>query len=99
VCWLGGSNPTDKPSNKAIASVKWLYEQVGGELKPHSSFKQTQCPGDAWRQWIIEEKSPTISNASPPDVHIPNSFEKKLDDILTKLESIERKLKLGKLIQ
>jgi len=99
VCWLGGSNPTDKPSDKAIASVKWLYEQVGGELRPHSSFKQTQCPGDAWRQWIIEEKSPTISNASSPDVYIPNSFEKKLDDILTKLESIERKLKLGKLIQ
>ena len=54
VCWLGGVNPTDKPSDKAIESVKWLYSQVKGELRPHSSFKQTACPGDAWRQWIIE---------------------------------------------
>jgi hypothetical protein len=99
VCWLGGSEPTNKPSDKAIESVKWLYEQVGGELRPHSSFKQTQCPGDAWRQWIIEEKTPKISNTSTPDVYIPNSFDKKLDEIYTKLESIERKLKLGKLIQ
>ena len=53
VCWLGGSKPTDKPSDKAIESIKWLYSQVGGELRPHSSFKQTSCPGDSWRQHII----------------------------------------------
>ena len=99
VCWLGGSEPTNKPSDKAIASVKWLYEQVGGELRPHSSFKQTQCPGDAWRQWIIEEKAPSIDNKSSDNVYIPSSFETKLDNILVKLENIERKLKLGKLIQ
>ena len=46
VCWLGGSEPTHKPSDKAVKSIKWLYEQVGGELRPHSSFKQTSCPGD-----------------------------------------------------
>jgi hypothetical protein len=45
VCWLGGSKPTDQPSAEARAAISWLYEQVGGELKPHSSFKQTDCPG------------------------------------------------------
>ena len=100
VCWLGGSNPTDKPSDKAIASVKWLYEQVGGELRPHSSFKQTQCPGDAWRQHIVEGFAvSTISNESPPDMIHPEFIQKKLDKIIAKLENIENKLKLGNLIK
>ena len=33
-------------------AVKELWKQVGGELRPHSSFKSTSCPGDAWRKWI-----------------------------------------------
>ena len=82
-----------------IAAVQWLYEQVGGELRPHSSFKQTQCPGDAWRQWIVEETTPELSNKSPDNVYVPDSFETKLDKILDILEDIQRKLKLGKLIQ
>ena len=52
VCWLGGSNPDDQPSKKAVQAVKELWKQVGGELRPHSSFKSTNCPGDAWRKWI-----------------------------------------------
>jgi N-acetylmuramoyl-L-alanine amidase len=100
VCWLGGSKPTDKPSDKAIESVKWLYSQVGGELRPHSSFKQTSCPGDAWRQHIIEGLAVTdISNDSPPQNYIPQSFEEKMDKIIAILEDIQKKLKLGKLIQ
>jgi hypothetical protein len=100
VCWLGGSNPTDKPSDKAIASVKWLYEQVGGELRPHSSFKKTACPGDAWTQKIVEGlQVEEIDNSSPPDMIHPNFIQEKLDTILAKLENIENKLKLGRLIQ
>ena len=100
VCWLGGSKPTDKPSDKAIESVKWLYSQVGGELRPHSSFKQTACPGDAWRQHIIEGlKVQEVSNDSPPQNYIPQSFEEKMDKIIAILEDIQKKLKLGKLIQ
>ena len=113
VCWLGGSEPTHKPSDKAIKSVKWLYSQVKGELKPHSSFKQTSCPGDAWRQFIIEwdkvdtealKKSTNvtaedISNASGPDYVNSATINNKLSEILAKLENIENKLKLGKLIQ
>ena len=102
VCWLGGSKPTDKPSAEARAAVSWLYEQVGGELRPHSSFKQTQCPGDEWRQWIIEKKSPPVSttdNQSPPDMIHPQFINKKLDTIIAKLENIETKLKLGRLIK
>ena len=100
VCWLGGSKPTDKPSDKAVKSVNWLYEQVGGELRPHSSFKQTACPGDAWRQHIIEGlTTSTVSNESPPDMVHPSTIQKKLDTIIAKLENIENKLKLGKLIQ
>jgi len=100
VCWLGGSKPADKPSDKAIESVKWLYSQVGGELRPHSSFKQTSCPGDAWRQHIIEGlKVQEVSNDSPPQNYIPQSFEEKMDKIIAILEDIQKKLKLGKLIQ
>ena len=100
VCWLGGVNPTDKPSAKAIESVKWLYSQVGGELRPHSSFKQTDCPGDAWRQHIIEGLvTNKISNDSPPDMIHPQTLQKKLDTIIAKLENIETKLKLGNLIK
>jgi len=102
VCWLGGSNPTDKPSAEALASIKGLAEIVGGELKAHSDFKQTDCPGDATRQWIIEKNATpnsTISNESPPDVYVPLKYEKKLDIIIAKLENIENKLKLGRLIK
>ena len=100
VCWLGGINPTDKPSAKAIESVKWLYEQVGGELRPHSSFKQTDCPGDAWRQHIVEGLvTSTISNESPPEMIHPQFIQKKLDIIIAKLENIENKLKLGRMIK
>ena len=102
VCWLGGSNPTDKPSAEALAAIKGLAEIVGGELKPHSDFKQTNCPGDAIRQWIIERKAggtSTLSNESPPDMIHPMSINKKLDIIIAKLENIENKLKLGKLIR
>ena len=100
VCWLGGSKPTDKPSDKAVESVKWLYEQVGGELRPHSSFKQTDCPGDAWRQHIVEGLAvSTVSNESPPDMVHPSTIQKKLDTIIAKLENIENKLKLGNLIR
>jgi len=99
VCWLGGSKPTDQPSAEARAAVAWLHEQVGGELRPHSSFKQTNCPGDAWRQEIIEGLKPEVSNASPPEIYIPLSYEQKLDKILDILEDIQKKLKLGKLIR
>ncbi len=99
VCWLGGSKPTDQPSAEARAAVAWLHEQVGGELRPHSSFKQTSCPGDSWRQWIIEKNNPSIDNKTQPDMIHPNSIQKKLDKIIVKLEEIENKLKLGKLIR
>lgn len=52
VCWLGGSNPDDMPSKEAVLAVKELWKQVGGELRPHSSFKSTNCPGNNWRMWI-----------------------------------------------
>jgi hypothetical protein len=100
VCWLGGNNPTDKPSNKAIQAVKYLHKEVGGELRPHSSFKQTNCPGDAWRQSIIEGLPiTTISNQSPPDMVHPYLIQDKLDKIYAKIEAIENKLKLGNMIR
>jgi N-acetylmuramoyl-L-alanine amidase len=52
VCWLGGSKPDDMPSKAAVTAVKELWKEVGGELRPHSSFKSTTCPGDKWRSWI-----------------------------------------------
>src|SRR5210317_1574823 len=90
VCWLGGSNPTDKPSDKDIKYIEWLYEQVGDELKPHSFLKQTDCPGDAWRQWIIEKNQTTnsndksVSDKDTEDLILRMTVEKKLDVILAK---------------
>tara|TARA_R110000751_G_scaffold296_2_gene1329 strand:+ start:158 stop:940 length:783 start_codon:yes stop_codon:yes gene_type:complete len=52
VCWLGGSNADDQPSKEAVSAVKELWKKVGGQLRPHSSFKSTSCPGDMWRKWI-----------------------------------------------
>jgi len=52
VCWLGGSNPDDQPSKEAVAAVKELWRKVGGDIRPHSSFKSTSCPGKMWRKWI-----------------------------------------------
>ena len=40
------------PSKEAVLAVKELWKQVGGELRPHSSFKSTNCPGNSWRMWI-----------------------------------------------
>ena len=52
VCWLGGSKPDDMPSKEAVMAVKELWKEVGGELRPHRSFKSTTCPGDNWSKWI-----------------------------------------------
>lgn len=52
VCWLGGSLPEDQPSKKAVQAVKDLWKEIGGDIRPHSSFKSTNCPGNAWRKWI-----------------------------------------------
>lgn len=52
VVWLGGSNADDYPSEAAINAVKWLWREVGGELRPHNSFKKTTCPGKAWDKLI-----------------------------------------------
>lgn len=52
VCWLGGANNTDAPSKKAVRAVKELWDEIGGDLLPHSYFKDTECCGDAWRTLI-----------------------------------------------
>jgi len=52
VCWLGGSKPDDSPSKEAVLAVKELWREINGDIRPHSSFKQTNCPGDNWRKWI-----------------------------------------------
>lgn len=52
VCWLGGSKPDDQPSKEAVMAVKELWRKVGGDIRPHSSFKSTNCPGNMWRKWI-----------------------------------------------
>ena len=52
VCWLGGAKNTDAPSKEAVNSVKELWNEIGGELLPHSYFKNTECCGDAWRTLI-----------------------------------------------
>lgn len=52
-CWLGGEGET--PSAKALEALNWLIEEArrdggaGLDVRPHSSFKSTGCPGNPLR--------------------------------------------------
>lgn len=47
--WLGGGN--EKPSREALEALNWLIDEArreggaGLDVRPHSSFKSTSCPG------------------------------------------------------
>lgn len=54
VCWLGG--PNDIPSGVALDSISVVIREAPGtEVRPHSWFKITGCPGDFLRNWIDKE--------------------------------------------
>lgn len=87
ICWLGDAAGT--PSKEALDSIKQLWKQIGGEIKPHKVFKKTSCPGLYLTTWIdslsvlkeiLEEKE--LSNKDTQDTLISSLVEERL----TKLE-------------
>lgn len=59
ICWLGG--PQDTVSDLAIDRLHEIYNEsvrlgYGADIKPHSFFKSTQCPGDDMRSKLNKIK-------------------------------------------
>lgn len=56
--WLGGGN--EKPSDEALEALNWLIEDArkngnaANNVKPHSFFKSTSCPGGHLRTRVAE---------------------------------------------
>lgn len=51
VCYIGGEG--DPFTTPGKAGVRWVINTAAGrDIKPHSNFQQTQCPGDEIRAWI-----------------------------------------------
>lgn len=56
ICYMGGTGDDFTPEAKAaireyVAEHKTLY---GDEVRPHSFFKATECPGSVIRDWIAK---------------------------------------------
>lgn len=101
-CWIGGG--AEVPSPAAIEALRWLINdarKAGGaglEVKPHSYFKSTSCPGDNWRKIIpawdrnadIIESKPNLYVVQSGDTlsAIANRFDTTVDE-LVKLNDIK----------
>lgn len=71
-CWIGGEGET--PSVKALEALNWLIDEArrdggaGLDVRPHSSFKSTACPGDPLRGHteLLDGRSVLPSQAPKP---------------------------------
>ena len=90
VCWLGGEN--DTPSNKALKTIKKLWKEIGGELKPHSKFKATNCPDDFLREWIIKVQEP-VDNKQKDHVVLSDPIKQDLDEIKDEIKHLQAEIK------
>lgn len=56
ICYLGGEGDalTDEARQGISDARAWLIRDggAGPDVKPHSHFKATSCPGDALRDWL-----------------------------------------------
>lgn len=90
VCWLGGQN--EKPSQKALKTIKNLWKEIGGELKPHSDFKATNCPDNFLREWIKEVKKP-VDNKQKEHIVLADPIQKDLEQIKDELKHLQAEVK------
>lgn len=91
VCWLGGVN--DKPSSKALKTIKNLWKEIGGELKPHSFFKATKCPDDFLRDWITNIQKPQTDNKDKEHLVLVDPLKKDLEDIKDEIKHLKAEVK------
>ena len=90
VCWLGGEN--DTTSNKALKTIKNLLKEIGGQLKPHSEFKATNCPDDFLRDWIIQVQKP-VDNKQKEHIVLVDPIKQDLDEIKDELKHLQAEIK------
>lgn len=66
VCYLGGEGDPFTPAAKARINdaIAWLG---GGDVRPHSWFKATACPGDEIRRWLSAGRP--VDGGPHPTVH------------------------------
>ena len=50
ILWIGGKG--QEPSDAAKASISRIINTDPMPVYPHSFYRTTNCPGDAWREWI-----------------------------------------------
>lgn len=77
--WIGGEGET--PSAKALEALNWLIDEArreggaGLDVRPHSSFKSTACPGqplrDRARELDGERTLPGADGAAPTPTPSP----------------------------
>ena len=91
ICWLGGVN--DTPSSKALKTIKQLWKEIGGELKPHSSFKATNCPDDFLRNWITNIQKPQTDNKDKEHLVLVDPLKKDLEDIKDEIKHLKAEIK------
>lgn len=82
-CHLGGAgDPFGDPARHAFRDVfdeaRHRYPR-GTEIRPHSNFRATECPGDAIRAWVA---------AGAPRPGVPPVTSPEEDDDMPKLELI-----------
>jgi len=90
ICWLGGVN--DTPSSKALKTIKQLWKEIGGELKPHSSFKATNCPDDFLREWIVNIRS-VVNNNNTKQLILVDPVKQDLEDIKDEIKHLKAEVK------
>lgn len=71
VCYLGGEgDPFTQEAKNAFWDCRIEWERLRGrkaDIKPHSAFLSTACPGNAIRGWIALGMGGTVPPAPPPN--------------------------------
>lgn len=91
-CYLGGEgDPFTEEAKQAYRFLEWAFRQRYGrdpEVRPHSSFKTTACPGPAIRTWIATGR-PVSSTQTAGDGDLTPEQDARLKNIETVLARME----------
>jgi len=91
VCWMGGEN--DTPTPQALKTIKNLWKEIGGELKPHSFFKATNCPDYFLRSWIVDIQEPIIDNKQKDHLVLADTVNKDLQELKDEVKHLKTEIK------
>lgn len=78
VCFLGGDKegrddvtPTGRQALAAVIADGRAHNPAGWEVRPHSDFHATACPGNELRQWLRADMPDDWTKAPPPEAPVP----------------------------